>query len=61
MRLEFLAILLLIPSVSLGLVRGEKVEAEVLNASSKQMIISRGGSDAIVRGQFVRVLQDGRY
>ena len=43
------------------MIRGEKVEAEVLNATSKQMIIDRGGSDALVRGQFVRIIQDGRY
>lgn len=54
----FLAIF---PSVALGLVRGEKVTADVLDLADRQMIVSRGGSDAIVRGEFVRVMQEGRY
>lgn len=58
---SFLALFLLFPSVTLALVRGEIVTANVLNIADKQMIVSRGGSDALVRGEYVRVMQDGRY
>ncbi len=49
------------PSVSLGLVRGENIEVKVLNLSGKQMVTSRGGADAVFRGEFVRIMQEGRY
>lgn len=58
---SILALILLFPSVTLALVRGEIVTADVLNVADKQMIVSRGGSDALVRGEYVRVMQDGRY
>lgn len=60
MRL-FLFTFLIIPSVALGLVRGENVVADVLHVGDRQLVVSRGGSDALVRGEYVRVMQDGRF
>ena len=51
----------LFPTITLALVRGESVTADVLNVAENQLIVSRGGSDALVRGEYVRVMQDGRY
>ncbi len=61
MIFKVLVFLCLIPSVSLGLVTGENIEVKVLNLADKQMITSRGGADAIFRGEFVRIMQDGRF
>ncbi len=61
MIVKIALMLTLIPSVALGLVRGENIEVNVLNLADKQMVVSRGGADAIFRGEFVRIMQEGRF
>ncbi len=57
----FFILIALFPTSSLALVRGENITADVLHVADQQMVLGRGGSDALVRGEYVRVMQDGRF